>query len=225
MTSTTASLTLRVGDELVSAIALTPREPRACLVLAHGAGAGMQHPFMAAVAAGLAARRIATLRYQFPFTEKGARRPDPPRVAQATVAAAVAAAATRYADLPLFAGGKSFGGRMTSQAQASGPMAGVRGLIFFGFPLHPDDQPDVTRAAHLKAVHVPMLFLQGSRDKLARLDLLQCVVAELPAATLVVVEQADHSFRVPKRSGLDDVAVLDQLLAAAAAWMAERNCG
>src|SRR6185437_12540899 len=180
------SLRIDVGPSTsVSALLTNPSDSRACLVFAHGAGAGMTHAFMADVAAGLAERGVATLRYQFPYMEKGGRRPDPPALAQAAVRAAVAEAARACPGLPLFAGGKSFGGRMTSQAQAKSALAGVRGLAFFGFPLHAAGQPSNTRAAHLADVHIPMLFLQGTRDKLAELDLLKPVVAQLGAlATL-----------------------------------------
>lgn len=171
----------------------------------------MTHPFMAAVAAGLAERGIATLRYQFPYMEKGSKRPDPPKVAHAAVREAVAEAARRFRGLPLFAGGKSFGGRMTSQAQAIEPLAGVRGLVFVGFPLHPAGKPADERGAHLADVKVPMLFLQGSRDELADLALLRPVVERLgDRATLAVFEGADHSFR---RVEMED------LLGALVRWM------
>jgi predicted alpha/beta-hydrolase family hydrolase len=191
-------------------------------VLAHGAGAGMAHPFMASVAAGLAERGIATLRYQFPYMEGGSKRPDPPALAQATVRAAVAAAARVAPDLPLIAGGKSFGGRMTSQAQAAAPLAGVRGLAFLGFPLHPANKPSEARAKHLADVAVPMLFLQGTRDALADLALLRPVVDGLsPRATLVLFDDADHSFHVPARTGRKDADIRREMLDAFAAW-AER---
>jgi len=150
----------------VSGLLQAPSSSRACYVIAHGAGAGMKHPFMAAIAEGLATRGIATLRYQFPYMERGARRPDPPQLAHATVRAAIAAAAGAFPGLPLVAGGKSFGGRMTSQAQAIAPLPGVRGLAFLGFPLHPAGKPSSERATHLSAVHIPMLFLQGTRGPL-----------------------------------------------------------
>jgi len=161
----------------VSGILRRPSQAVACLVLAHGAGAGMDHPFMVAVAEGLYARQIASLRFQFPFTEQGSKRPDRPALAQAAVRAAVAAAGQLAPDLPLFAGGKSFGGRMTSQAQAEAPMAGVRGVVFLGFPLHPPKTPSTERAEHLRRVTVPMLFLQGTRDSLADLALLRPVAS------------------------------------------------
>jgi len=194
---------------------------RACFVLAHGAGAGMKHPFMAAIADGLAARGIATLRYQFPYMERGAKRPDPPQLAQATVRAAVAAAGRGWPNLPLIAGGKSFGGRMTSQAQAIMPLPGVRGLAFIGFPLHPAGKPSRERADHLFAVHIPMLFLQGSRDQLAELELIEPLSRSLgERATLQIFADADHSFHVPARSSRSDADVRNALLDALAAWIA-----
>src|SRR5262245_15243526 len=212
-------LTIADGAVRVSALLAAPPNARACYVLAHGAGAGMAHPFMAAVAAGLFARGIATLRYQFPSMEAGKKRPDPPAVAHATVRAAVAAAARALPALPLVAGGKSFGGRMTSQAQAAAVLPGVRGLAFLGFPLHPAGRPARERAQHLAAVDVPMLFLQGTRDELAHLDELKPVVEALgPRATLRLLDDADHSFHVPRRSGRSDAQVLDDALDAFAAW-------
>lgn len=200
-----------------------PDEPKACYVLAHGAGAGMRHPFMAEVATGLAEREIATLRYEFPYMERGSKHVDPPEVARATVRAACAKAAQRYPDVPLFAGGKSFGGRMTSQAQAEAPLPGVRGLIFLGFPLHPPGKPSIDRAAHLSSVKVPLLFLQGTRDEFAQLDLLQPLVKKLGSvATLKLFDDADHSFKVPARSGRKPSEVFAELLDAIASWIAER---
>ena len=197
-----------------------PDAPRALYVLAHGAGAGMRHPFMKAIAEGLAARGIAVLRYEFEYMEKGQKRPDPPKVAQARVREAVEEAARRYAALPLFAGGKSFGGRMTSQAQAAAPLPGVRGLAFLGFPLHAAGKPSDERAAHLAQVKVPMLFLQGTRDTLADLTLLRPVVAKLgKRATLQTFEEADHSFHVPARSGRDDAGVREALLEIFVGWI------
>ena len=197
-----------------------PKDPVACYVLAHGAGAGMKHPFMAAVAKGLAQRRIATLRYQFPYMDKGKRSPDTPKVAHATVREAVAEAAKRMPGVPLVAGGKSFGGRMTSQAQAIEPLAGVVGLAFLGFPLHAPGKPSDERAAHLSDVKVPMLFLQGTRDDFAQLDLLQPLVKRLgKRATLRLFEDADHSFHVPARTGRKDDEVMVELLDALAAWI------
>jgi predicted alpha/beta-hydrolase family hydrolase len=203
-----------------------PAQPRAALVLAHGAGAGMRHAFMAAVAAGLAARDVAVLRYEFPFMVQGSKRPDPPAVAQATVRAAVEEAARRWPALPLFAGGKSFGARMTSQAQASQALPGVRGLVFFGFPLHPAGKPSVARAEHLANVALPMLFLQGTRDALADLALIRTTTQELgERATLHVVEGADHAFEVLKRSGRTNAQAMEQLVTTAAQWMAARSQG
>jgi predicted alpha/beta-hydrolase family hydrolase len=210
------------GDDgiRVSGLLQAPPDARACYVLAHGAGAGMAHPFMAAVAAGLATRRIASLRYQFPYMERRGRRPDPPPVAQMTVRAAVAAAAGALPDLPLVAGGKSFGGRMTSQAQAKAPLAGVRGLAFLGFPLHPANRPALDRAAHLFDVHIPMLFLQGTRDALAALDQIEPVCKKLgERATLMLFENADHSFHVPARSGRTDAQIRSEMLDALASWI------
>ena len=214
-------LRIDVGQSTsVSALLTNPSDARACFVFAHGAGAGMTHAFMADATAGLAERDVATLRYQFPYMEKGGRRPDPPALAQAAVRAAVAEAARACPGLPLFAGGKSFGGRMTSQAQAKAALAGVRGLAFFGFPLHAAGQPSNTRAAHLADVHIPMLFLQGTRDKLAELDLLKPVVAQLGAlATLHLIDGADHSFHVPARSGRNDREVMAEMLDAFVAWI------
>jgi predicted alpha/beta-hydrolase family hydrolase len=204
----------------VSGLLQTPPRARACYVLAHGAGAGMKHPFLAAVAAELATRGIASLRYQFPYMERGAKRPDPPPLAQATVRAAVAAAARSLPDLPLIAGGKSFGGRMTSQAQAKAPLPGVRGLAFLGFPLHPANRPSRDRAEHLFDVHLPMLFLQGTRDALAALDQIEPACEKLgERATLMLFENADHSFHVPARSGRTDAQLRGEILDALASWI------
>jgi len=204
----------------VSPLLLSPPAARACLVLAHGAGAGMKHPFMAAVAEGLAERGIATLRYEFPYMERGAKRPDPPAVAHAAVRAAVAEAARLAPGLPLFAGGKSFGGRMTSQAQSESPLPGVRGLAFLGFPLHAPGKASDERGEHLSRVQVPMLFLQGGRDDFADLSLLRLLVGRLGArALLKVFDGADHSFHVPARSGSTDAQVREELLGALAGWI------
>ena len=214
-------LTIRVdASTSVSALLDAPAKPRALYVFAHGAGAGMTHAFMASFATGLAARGIAILRYQFPYMERGSRRPDPPTMAHAAVRAAVAEAMRRMPDTPLFAGGKSFGGRMTSQAQAEAPLGGVRGLVFVGFPLHPAGKPSSSRADHLARVEVPMLFLQGTRDALAEPRLLRPVVEALgERATLEVVDDADHSFHVPARSGRSDAQVMEAMLDVAASWM------
>jgi predicted alpha/beta-hydrolase family hydrolase len=216
------TLRLEVGKSTsVSALLIHPDNARACFVFAHGAGAGMTHPSMEAVAHGLAVRGIATLRYQFPYMEKGSKRPDPPAIAHAAVRAAVTAASRACSGLPLIAGGKSFGGRMTSQAQAKAPLEAVRGLAFLGFPLHAAGKPSNERAAHLTDVHIPMLFLQGSADKLAELDLLKPVVAGLGRlATLHVIDGADHSFHVPKRSPRNDREVMEEVLDTFAAWIA-----
>ena len=204
----------------VSGVFVVPDEPVACFVLAHGAGAGMTHPFMVSVAGGLAERRVATLRYQFPFMEQGLRRPDRPPMAQATVSAAVDTAARRLPNTELFAGGKSFGGRMTSQAQADMPLPSVRGLIFLGYPLHPAGKPSDARAVHLDRVDIPMLFVQGSRDTLADAGILALVMAKLDGrATLVGIDHADHSFHVPVLSGRTDPEVLAFALDALAAWI------
>ena len=200
---------------------VVPPKARACYVLAHGAGAGMTHPFLAAVAEGLAVRGIATLRYQFPYMEQGSKRPDSPKVAQATVREAVAEAARLLPKVPLYAGGKSFGGRMTSQAQAESPLEGVRGLVFLGFPLHAAGKPSDERGKHLSAIKVPMLFLQGTRDTLAESSLLQPLVKRLgKGATLALYEDADHSFHVPARTGRKDAEVRNEMLDAIARWIA-----
>jgi len=204
----------------VSGLLFAPANARACYVMAHSAGAGMTHPFMAAVAEGLAQRGVATLRYQFPYMERGSKRPDAPKLAQATVRAAVSEAARQVPGAALFAGGKSFGARMTSQAQAASPLPGVRGLVFLGFPLHPPGKPSDERAQHLFEVRVPMLFLQGTRDELAELSLLKPLVKKLgTSATLKLFEDADHSFHVPARTGRKDVDVRNELLDALAAWI------
>jgi len=205
----------------VSALLLRPEDARFMLAFAHGAGAGMRHRFMDAVSARLAAAGIATLRYQFPYMEAGSRRPDARATLLATVRAAVDAARAAAPGLPLLAGGKSMGGRMTSQAAAEMPLAGVRGLAFFGFPLHPAGRPSTERADHLDRVGLPMLFLQGDRDQLADLELLRPICARLGArATLHVVAGADHGFHVPKSSGRTDGEVQGELAETVAAWAA-----
>jgi uncharacterized protein len=222
------------GDQSVSGLLLAPSQARACYVLAHGAGAGMTHPFMAAVADGLAERGIATLRYQFPYMERGSKRPDAPHVAHAAVRAAVGEAARLLPELRLIAGGKSFGGRMTSQAQAASPLPGVRGLAFLGFPLHPAGKPSDERGKHLFDVQVPMLFLQGAADKLADPALLRPLVdkirgsslvaggseARAARATLHLFPDADHSFHVPARTGRSDAQLMTEMLDSLAAWIA-----
>ena len=221
MTGVAQALRIEIDDTAaVSALLIRPPQARACFVFAHGAGAGMAHPFMATVAAGLGERNVATLRYQFPYMEKASKRPDPPAVAQAAVRAAVAEAARHCPGMKLIAGGKSFGGRMTSQAQAKAPLDGVHGLAFFGFPLHPAGKPSSERAKHLTEVHVPMLFLQGTRDGLAELKLLEPVIKGLgPLASLHPVEGADHSFHVLVRSGRNDREVMEEILDAFVAWV------
>ena len=221
MSANPQPVTIAVDEtQRVSGLLQAPATPRACYVLAHGAGAGMTHPFMAAVANDLAARDIATLRYQFPYMERGSKRPDTPKVAHAAVRAAVAEASRLLPGLSLFAGGKSFGGRMTSQAQAAASMAGVLGLVFLGFPLHPAGKASDERGAHLFDVRIPMLFLQGTRDELADLTLLQPLVERLgPRATLRLFEDADHSFHVPARTGRKDAEVRGELADALAEWI------
>ena len=219
--SDTKPITIAVDDAIhVSGLLQAPQNARACYVLAHGAGAGMNHAFMTAVAAELAERGIATLRYQFPYMEKGSKRPDPPKLAHATVRAAVAEAARRVPKLPLIAGGKSFGGRMTSQAQAAAALPSVRGLAFLGFPLHPAGRPSRERGDHLFDVEIPMLFLQGSRDQLAMLDQIEPVCKALGArATLEIFPDADHSFHVPAKTGRKDKDVRADVLDRLAAWI------
>jgi uncharacterized protein len=214
------SLSLAVTDSIrVSALLLRPPTSKFALVLAHGAGAGMEHASMAATAQGLYQRNVATLRFQFPYMEQGSRRPDRPALCHATVRAAVKDAHMRMPDATLWAGGRSFGGRMTSQAQAAAPLDGVRGLVFFGFPLHLAKKPSVDRAQHLEHIKIPMLFLQGTRDELADISLLQSVVDRVgSSATLEVLEHADHSFHVLVRSGRTDAEVRDQMLDAFVAW-------
>ncbi len=217
---TTERLVIPVGEESVSGLLLRPAGAKALYLFAHGAGAGMTHKAMESNARGLAERGIATLRYQFPFMEKGSRRPDPPRIAHAAVRAAGAEAAKRAPELPLFAGGRSFGGRMTSQAQAHSPFPAVRGLAFLGFPLHPAGEPGVERAEHLSRVDVPMLFISGDRDALAELELLEPVVACLgERATLHLISHADHSFRVAAMSGRTTADTETEALDALAEWI------
>lgn len=220
MASGSKRLTINVNDTTqVSGLLEHPEGSKLCLVLAHGAGAGMEHPFMVAMARELGARKIATLRYQFPYLERGGKRPDPPALCHATVRAAVAAASQLLPKLELIAGGKSFGGRMTSQAQAANPLPGVRGLAFFGFPLHPPDKPSIERGSHLAKIMIPMLFLQGTRDNLADLALLRPLVEGLKnLATLKVLNHADHSFHVLVRSGRTDGEVQAEMLDAFVAW-------
>ena len=214
------TIEIAVGSGVVSGLLQDPPGACACYVFAHGAGAGMTHPFMAAVATGLFERGVSTLRYQFPYMEKRSKRPDVPSIAHATVRAAVAEASRRCPKLPLFAGGKSFGGRMTSQTQAQSPLPSVQGLAFVGFPLHPAGKPSDDRAKHLFDIKIPMLFLQGDNDKLAELSLLEPLTKALGSrASLRVFEHADHSFHVPVRSGRNDREVMNEMLDALAAWI------
>lgn len=206
-----------------SGLLQVPANAEACYVFAHGAGAGMNHSFMAAIAQGLAERGIATLRFNFPYMEQGSKRPDSPAVAHAAIRAAVTQASRQLPGVPLFAGGKSYGGRMTTQAQAAEPLPGVRGIVLVGFPLHPAGKPSTERAAHLASVKVPMLFLQGTRDGLADLALITQTTAGLGTrATLHVVEGADHAFHVLVRSGRNDEQVREELLDSMASWMKKR---
>lgn len=212
-------ISISVGESSVSGLLLQPAKPRACYVFAHGAGAGMTHPFMDAAARELCERGIATLRYQFVYMEQGGKRPDPPKLAHTVVRAAIAKAVELLPKTPLIAGGKSFGGRMTSQAQATSPLTGVRGLAFLGFPLHAAGQPSDARAAHLFDVRVPMLFVQGTRDALADMKLMRPLIKNLGAwAMLHAVDDADHSFHVPAKSGRKDAEVRGEFLDVFAAW-------
>ena len=205
----------------VSGILIAPPQSTACLVVAHGAGAGMQHAFMQNLANDLSNRAIATLRYQFPYMEKHGRRPDPPALCHATVRAAVAAARASLPALPLLAGGKSFGGRMTSQAQAADPLPGVRGLIFLGFPLHPPKEPADSRGEHLQRVQIPMLFVQGARDAYAEPSLLNPLIQRLgDRAKLCLLQDADHSFHVPARSTVSASQTNEAMLDALVRWAA-----
>jgi uncharacterized protein len=218
---TAGSVAIAIDDaDSVSGLFDQASRAPAGFVLAHGAGAGMNHPFLAEVASGLAARAVSTLRYQFPYMEKGSGRPDSPAVAHAAVRAAVAKAAALMPNVPLFAGGKSFGGRMTSQAQAKSPLPGVGGLVFLGFPLHPPGQPSDQRAEHLFEIRIPMLFLQGDRDEFASLPLLESMISNLgPRATLKLFPHANHSFHVPARSGRKDAEVMAEMLDVTRDWM------
>lgn len=213
-------LRIPVGDESVSGILIRPPDARALYLFAHGAGAGMTHEVMESNARGLATRGIATLRFQFPYMEQGSRRPDPPRIAHGAVRAAASEAAKWAGELPLFAGGRSFGGRMTSQAQALLPLPRVRGLAFLGFPLHPAGKPGIERAEHLSGIGVPMLFVSGANDALAQDELLTCVVARLgERASLHWVLDADHSLKVPRKSGRASAEAEAEALDAIAQWM------
>ncbi|EJL81253.1 alpha/beta hydrolase superfamily enzyme, predicted hydrolase [Polaromonas sp. CF318] len=216
------AITLPSGGT-TSGLLQAPVNAKACYVFAHGAGAGMDHPFMEAIAQGLAERGIASLRFNFPFMEQGSKRPDAPALAHAAIRAAVAEAARHMPGVPLFAGGKSYGGRMSTQAQAAEPLPGVKGIVLLGFPLHPAGKPSTERAAHLADVKLPMLFLQGTRDALADLGLITRTTAKLGnKASLHIVEGADHAFHVLVRSGRADVQVREELCDTTAAWMAKR---
>jgi uncharacterized protein len=205
----------------VSGILIAPPQSTACFVVAHGAGAGMLHPFMQNLAEDLSNRGIATLRYQFPYMEKRGRRPDPPALCHATVRAAVAVARASLPALPLLAGGKSFGGRMTSQAQAADPLPGVRGLVFLGFPLHPPKEPSDSRGEHLQRVQIPMLFVQGARDAYAEPSLLNPLIQRLgDRATLCLLQDADHSFHVPARSTVNASQTNEAMLNSLVGWTA-----
>jgi predicted alpha/beta-hydrolase family hydrolase len=221
MSKSAEAVTLQVDEaSRVSGLLDLPDNARACFVFAHGAGAGMQHPSMASVAGDLSQQGIATLRYQFPYMERGSRRPDPPALCHATVRTAVAEAARLAPGLRLVAGGRSFGGRMTSQAQALAPLSGVAGLAFLAFPLHPAGRPSQERAEHLANVKIPMLFLQGTRDELASLELLEPVVQRLGSrATLRLLQEADHSFHVRASSGRRDPDVRQELILALVHWI------
>lgn len=223
MTPNTEPLTIRIDDDQsVGGLLIAPARPTTCFVFAHGAGAGMTHAFMSTFAERLAERSVATVRYQFPYMENGSKRPDAPKVAHAAVRAATAEALRRFPGLPLIAGGKSFGARMTSQAQALEPLPGVGGLAFVGFPLHPAGKPAVDRADHLTQVGIPMLVLQGTRDELAELALLQPVVKGLGSlATLALCDDADHAFHVRVRSGRTDAQVMSVMLDTFVEWAAE----
>ena len=213
-------LRIPVGKESVSGLLIRPSNARALYLFAHGSGTGMTHSSLVSNAVGLSERAVATLRYQFLYREKGLKRPDVPKVAHATVRAAASEAARLAPDLPLFAGGRSFGGRMTSQAQAESPLPGVIGLAFIGFPLHPAGKPGIERAEHLDRVEVPMLFVSGARDALAETDLLRNVVARLgERATLHEIADADHSLKVPAKSGRTAAEAEAEALDAMAEWM------
>jgi predicted alpha/beta-hydrolase family hydrolase len=222
--ATARAIAIPLAEGSVSGLLLGPDTAGACYVMAHGAGAGMRHAFLEAVAAALAGRGIATLRYQFPYMEQGRGRPDTPAVAMATVRAAIGVAAAELPGVPLFAGGKSFGGRMTSELASREALPGVLGLAFLGFPLHAPKKPDVKRATHLYQVPIPMLFLQGTRDDLAEMGRMRSVCADIGAlATLHEVDGADHSFHVLKRSGRTEAQVLDELCDTMRQWMSQQG--
>ena len=211
-------LRFEAGADRLDALLLRPERARLLYVLAHGAGAGMRHVFLQRIAEALAELAVATFRFQFPYTQAGRRRPDDAAVLRGAVRAAVNAAHDAAPDLPMIAGGKSMGGRMTTQSQAEAPLPGVRGIALLGFPLHPARRPATSRAEHLAQVDVPQLYLQGTRDELARLSLLRPILSTLPRAELRVIEGADHSFHVLRRSGRSDAEVIAELAAAVAEW-------
>ncbi len=219
MTTKTLKISVSEAIGIVSAIFIKPEKAKAVLVLGHGAGAGMTHAFMEQLAADLATQEIATLRYQFPYMEKGSRRPDSPKVVYPTILAAIAKAQELAPNLPLYLGGKSFGGRMSSQLAAMENLEMVKGLVFFGFPLHGIGKPSIKRAEHLKEVKQPMLFLQGTRDKLAEVDLIEEVCKDLDNATLQFFEGADHSFKMLKRSGKTQEEVIVALATRMKEWL------
>lgn len=219
MTTTTLQIQISETIGTVSAIFVLPEQAKAILVLGHGAGAGMTHTFMEQLAADLAKEEIATLRYNFPYMEKGSRRPDSPKVVYPTILAAIAKTQELAPNLPLYLGGKSFGGRMSSQLAAIENLEMVKGLVFFGFPLHAIGKPSIKRAEHLKEVKQPMLFLQGTRDKLAEVDLIEEVCKDLDNATLQFLEGADHSFKMLKRSGKTQEEVIVALAARMKKWV------
>lgn len=225
MSITVTPLRLRLpSGASVSAIFRAPEQPRACFVFAHGAGAGMDHPFMTSLTLALESRDIATLRFQFPFMELGSKRPDTPAIAHQAIRVAVAEATALLPGVPLYAGGKSFGGRMSSQAHSASPLPNVQGLIFVGFPLHAAGQLGTSRADHLQEIKTPMLFLQGTRDGLADQTLIQNVACGLaPMATLKMIEGADHAFHVLVRSGRTDAQVVEEIADQIALWVSAVN--
>ena len=213
MSSTKSTISVSESIGKVSLLTLKPKSPKAAIVLAHGAGAPMTHPFMENLVMQLAEHAIATVRYNFPYMEKKSKRPDVPAVAEKTVGAALEHALDTFSGVPIFLGGKSFGGRMSSQYLANKQPAHVKGIVFYGFPLHAPGKDDVTRAEHLKSIKIPMLFLQGTRDALATMPLIEKVCDALSTASLVKFEGADHSFKVKK------AILINELAAATAQWI------
>ncbi|MEX2335731.1 MAG: alpha/beta family hydrolase [Fulvivirga sp.] len=212
---------LQISDTIgeISCEIMEASSQKAAIVLAHGAGAGMHHQFMVSLSNALAERGITSLRYQFPYLEAGKKRPDPPAVAQKAVEAVVTEALRRYDQLPVYAGGKSFGGRMTSLFAANATPINLKGLVFYGFPLHPPGKPSVQRAAHLKDISCPMLFLQGTRDKLAEMELIKQVTEPLPQTDLIELDGADHSFHMLKKYNISDIEVIKKLSELTSKWM------